>query len=169
MKGLLLVFIMLIGTAALAHDIGREAKATSEITAYLMDWTKNLAMRHWRRAAKHIASAAHWSTYYNVDPLLVSVTITLESSWDPNAQGDIGEIGLMQLHSPEAKRGFDLTDPNQQIEAGVKWLRTCIDQCGGDVRQGVNKYATGECKKPWGKLDYRMRRYRRAVRLFREE
>jgi len=165
----ILVFIIFISsTTASAQDINRESEAIYEVSKYVEHWTQNIQKRFRMRAKKHIPPVAHWSTMYNIDPLLVSVMVSLESSWDPHAKGKKGEIGLMQVHSKEAKAGFDLNDPDQQIHAGVLWLKKCIDKCGY-VSLGVNMYATGYCHPRWKGLSYRLRKWRDAIRLVRGE
>ena len=163
---LFLLFIAALGVAGGAQQLDREARATREITRYVEDWARNIP-RSRRRALRHVISVAHWSVQYSVDPLLVAVIVSLESTWNPGATGKAGEIGLMQVHAPEAKRGFDLNDPDEQVHAGVRWLRVCIDTCGGNVVDGLNNYATGRCRPHWNMLAYRLKRWKRAVKLFR--
>lgn len=166
---LVILIILIIGasTLALAHDINREAQAMAEVTRYVEDWSKNLPTRYRRRALRHVYSVAHWSIYYDIDPLLVAVLISLESSWNTRARGKLGEIGLMQVLARGARKGFNLSTGDGQIQAGVRWLRVCIDDCDGSIRRGVNNYATGSCTKNWRGLRYRMRLYSRAVKFFR--
>jgi hypothetical protein len=82
------------------------------------------------------------------DPLLVSVIISLESSYRSSVVNDdsIGEIGLMQV-APKGvcARGQDLTTPEGQIKAGLYCLRLSRDVCGGDLRRILTMYASGKC------------------------
>lgn len=166
---LIFLFCFSLGAAALAQELERETVAHAEISAYLTWWTSRSSEKVRARAFKHVASAAHWATFYKLDPLLVAERISGESSWNPRAIGfQRGEIGLMQLHSKGAKKGFDLTDPDQQVQAGCKWLRKCIDACHGNVKRGLNMYARGGCTKPaWKNLDYHWNAYQSAVKRFR--
>jgi hypothetical protein len=169
MKKLAFIVFFFWASLALCQEIDKHAIATAEVTRYVMDWTRNVPQSYRRRALAHVESVARWSLHYDVDPLLVATIVSLESSWRSDALGKRGEVGLMQLHSDRAKAGFDLTDADQQIEAGVQWLRTCIEVCDGDVERGVNMYGTGHCRARWAALEYRMGRYHRAVKMFRKD
>jgi len=62
---------------------------------------------------------------HNVDPLLVHSMIKVESNYDPQAVSVKGAQGLMQL-APATARMLgvsDSFDPEQNIEAGVKYLK----------------------------------------------
>jgi len=172
MKSLIIsLIIFCIGAVALAQELDRESIAYIEVVRYVEDLTKNLPSVYRNRAMKHVQSVAHWSVYYDVDPLLVAVKVSLESSWRSGARGKSDrEIGLMQIHpgNKRAREGFDLSEPDQQIQAGVKELRYCIDKCEGNIKQGINAYATGSCTEEWSGLGYRWRLYQRAVERFRE-
>ena len=65
----------------------------------------------------------------NVDPLLVHSVIQVESNYNPFAVSSAGARGLMQL-MPATAREFgvrDSFDPQQNIEAGVKYLKYLKD------------------------------------------
>jgi soluble lytic murein transglycosylase-like protein len=64
------------------------------------------------------------SRAHDVDPLLVHSMIKVESNYDPNAVSSKGAEGLMQLMPPTARMlgVSDSFDPQQNIEAGVKYL-----------------------------------------------
>ena len=84
--------IFLLGAAALAQEIDREAVAVAEVTRYVMDWTRNVPQSYRRRALQHVPSVAVHSLRYQVDPLLTAVMVSLESSWNMKACGKLGEI-----------------------------------------------------------------------------
>jgi soluble lytic murein transglycosylase-like protein len=65
----------------------------------------------------------------NVDPLLVHSIIKVESNYNSNAVSNKGAQGLMQL-TPSTARMLGVTDsfnPQQNIEAGVKYLKYLKD------------------------------------------
>ena len=65
----------------------------------------------------------------NIDPLLVHSVIQVESNYNPFAVSSAGARGLMQL-MPSTAREFgvrDSFDPQQNIEAGVKYLKYLKD------------------------------------------
>lgn len=168
MKKTIIIIIFAAWTASsLAQEIDKEAVAAAEVTRYVEHWSRNIPPRFRRNALKHVSSVVHWSIYYELDPLLVATTISLESSWDRKAIGHDGEVGLMQMLNKKAMKGCDMKNPDEQVRCGCRLMRACIDKCGS-IRAGVNKFATGECNTPWSKLNYRIRVWRRAVKRFRK-
>jgi soluble lytic murein transglycosylase-like protein len=70
-------------------------------------------------------SAAH-----DVSAQLVRAVIKVESNYQERARSRKGAMGLMQL-MPETARRFDVADPynpRQNIEGGIKYLRTLLDR-----------------------------------------
>jgi soluble lytic murein transglycosylase-like protein len=66
---------------------------------------------------------------HNVDPLLVHSMIQVESNYNANAVSPKGAEGLMQLTPPTARMlGVGNSfDPGENIEAGVKYLKSLQD------------------------------------------
>ena len=66
---------------------------------------------------------------HSVDPLLVQAVIAVESNYNANAVSPKGAEGLMQLMPPTARMlGVTNTfDPQQNIEAGVRYLKQLQD------------------------------------------
>lgn len=86
------------------------------------------------------------ATRHNVDPLLIYATMSQESSFKLRAVSYKGARGLMQLMPATAAR-FGVTnifDPQQNIEAGVKYLRFLLNTFNGDVRLALAGYNAGE-------------------------
>jgi soluble lytic murein transglycosylase-like protein len=73
-----------------------------------------------------VASAAK---AHDVDPLLVHSIIKVESNYDAHAVSSKGAAGLMQLMPSTARMlgVSDSFDPQQNIEAGVKYLKKLQD------------------------------------------
>ena len=72
-------------------------------------------------------SAAH-----GVDPLLVRALIQVESNYNPRARSSKGAMGLMQL-MPQTAREYNVRnpyDPQSNVEAGIKKLKSLIDRLG---------------------------------------
>ena len=83
---------------------------------------------------------------YNIDPLLIYAQMHQESAFKIKATSNKGASGLMQL-MPATARRFGVTkiyDPEQNIHAGVKYMRWLLDKFGGDVVLALAGYNAGE-------------------------
>ena len=86
------------------------------------------------------------SRRYGIDPLLIYSQMHQESSFNLRATSNKGASGLMQL-MPATARRFGVTkiyDPQQNIDAGVKYMRWLLDTFGGDVMLALAGYNAGE-------------------------
>jgi hypothetical protein len=86
------------------------------------------------------------SRRYGIDPLLIYSQMHQESSFNLRATSNKGASGLMQL-MPATARRFGVTkiyDPQQNIDAGVKYMRWLLDTFGGDVNLALAGYNAGE-------------------------
>lgn len=86
------------------------------------------------------------SKKYNVDPVLVAAVIEQESRFKSRARSHVGAKGLMQL-MPRTGRwmGADnLYDPEQNVDAGVKYIKYLHKKFNGDVKKTLAAYNGGE-------------------------
>ena len=83
---------------------------------------------------------------HRVDPALVRAVIETESNWNPKAFSHKGAGGLMQLIPTTAQRygAYDVFDPQQNIDAGVKYLRTLLERYHGNLDLALAAYNAGE-------------------------
>ena len=86
------------------------------------------------------------SDRHKVDPALVRAVIETESGWNPKAFSHKGAGGLMQLIPTTAQRygAYDVFDPQQNIDAGVKYLRTLLERYNGNLDLALAAYNAGE-------------------------
>ncbi len=83
---------------------------------------------------------------YDVDPALVAAVIETESRFHPQARSRVGARGLMQL-MPKTGRWMgasNLSDPNQNIDAGVKYLKYLQGRFDGNLSKAIAAYNAGE-------------------------
>ena len=86
------------------------------------------------------------SRRYRIDPLLIYAQMHQESSFKIKATSHKGASGLMQL-MPATARRFGVTriyDPQQNIDAGVKYMRWLLDTFNQDVVLALAGYNAGE-------------------------
>ena len=83
---------------------------------------------------------------HRIDPALVRAVIEAESNWNPKAYSHKGAGGLMQLIPTTAQRygAYDVFDPQQNIDAGVKYLRTLLERYHGNLDLALAAYNAGE-------------------------
>ena len=83
---------------------------------------------------------------HRMDPALVRAVIETESNWNPKAYSHKGAGGLMQLIPTTAQRygAYDVFDPQQNIDAGVKYLRTLLEHYNGNLDLALAAYNAGE-------------------------
>lgn len=83
---------------------------------------------------------------YDVDPALVAAVIEQESRFRTRAVSPKGARGLMQL-MPRTGRWMgakNLHDPEQNVDAGVKYLKYLEKRFNGDLKKTVAAYNAGE-------------------------
>ena len=83
---------------------------------------------------------------YDVDPALVAAVIEQESRFRPRAKSQVGARGLMQLMPRTGKwmGARDLYDPEQNIDAGVKYIKYLNGRFNGDLKTTIAAYNAGE-------------------------
>jgi soluble lytic murein transglycosylase-like protein len=80
-----------------------------------------------------------------VRPDLVRAVVQVESGFNPSARSPKGAVGLMQL-MPATMREFGVSnpyDPNDNVRAGVAYLRQLLDRYDNDEQLALAAYNAG--------------------------
>ena len=81
---------------------------------------------------------------------LAHAIVSLESNYNPNVTGELGEIGLGQIRCKTAKQeGFagkcsELYNPAVNLEYSMAYLRYALDLTNNDICKAASFYSSGQ-------------------------
>ena len=109
---------------------------------------KSVSVRGKRAERLYRAIILRVARRHKVDPTMVKAIIMAESSFNPRAISKSGALGLMQLMPKTAKSlGVnDAFDPENNINAGVLYFKTLLNEFRGDVELALAAYNAGSRK-----------------------
>jgi hypothetical protein len=121
-----------------AHQASDEVDHVAVLESYLVHFFEHTNGRLLKRAKGFVPQVIAAATQEGLDPLLLAVVISCESTWRPASVGKVGEVGLMQVHG-EAALGFDVETIDGNLAAGAHWLASRIAKYG-TVERGMTHY-----------------------------
>lgn len=86
-----------------------------------------------------------YSNKYGIDAKLIKSIIKVESNFNPNVISEAGAQGLMQL-MPEISQSLGVKNPldiEQNIEGGVRHIKSYVDRYNGDIEMALMAYNGG--------------------------
>jgi soluble lytic murein transglycosylase len=109
------------------------------------------------RPVFHADSINQYSQQYNLDPLLVTSIVKVESNFFRRARSRVGAMGLMQLMPSTARElgpelGYtdlskiDLEDPNTNIRFGSLYIKKLYTEFDGNLILTIAAYNAGKNK-----------------------
>lgn len=88
------------------------------------------------------------SLKHGIDPALVHAVVEAESNYRPAARSHMGARGLMQVMPATAREvgvrsATSLFDPQANIEAGVRYLKSLLERFDGNLSKALAAYNAG--------------------------
>ncbi len=125
-------------------------KTTTNKTARTKTTRKDLSAKGSSRRAKYLPMARRLKPA-GLPISLVDAVITMESRYNPNARGQAGEIGLMQVKPATARmvrsltgvRGGKLSVPVNNLRIGMAYLNWCYKRAKRNVSATIGCYNAG--------------------------
>ena len=120
-------------------------KPETKVSASLYTAQANGANIHLTPRQKIGEIVSRMSKKHGVDEKLVNAVIKQESGFNPNAKSRVGAMGLMQL-MPSTAKGLGVTnpmDPEQNVEGGVKYLKSMLNKYNGNIILALAAYNAG--------------------------
>ena len=166
------------GVEAVAHGVEAAAtaplKSVAEAPMKLSLITEKVREEFFHKEVPFGSTIYKEAKKNNIRPELVAAVVQAESRFVPHARSGAGAVGLMQL-VPRTGRWMgarDLTNPQQNIAAGTKYLKYLNERFDGNETKVIAAYNAGEgnVKRFGGVPPFReTRSYVKKVKNFEED
>lgn len=102
-----------------------------------------------------------WSAHWNLDPLLVTTVMQIESCGDPEAISPAGAQGLFQVMPFHFAPGDAMLDPDTNALRGLAYLQESYQIAQGDIERTLAGYngGHGQISRQWESWPEETRRY----------
>jgi soluble lytic murein transglycosylase-like protein len=145
------------GRATVLHaDSGQAGDQAPTATFFTLPWPGSLALTMPNVQVADVDCAAlgkgevdrlvqSAATKHGLAPELVRAVMKRESAFKPCALSVAGAMGLMQImpETAELLQVKDPFDPEQNVNAGAKFLKMMLERFGGDVALALGAYNAG--------------------------
>lgn len=118
---------------------------------------KGLPQKHKKNSKRVVKAIIKEATAHSIDPVFIASIIQTESSFNPEARGLAGEVGLMQIMPSTAKEIAErlkihwrgpktLLDPVNNIRIGTAYVSQLRDFFGNEPSRYISAYNVGPGK-----------------------
>lgn len=146
----IIIFLLFIAAWFATPAGGQDDTTDAPHIAYTKHFLRNYPKRL-ERALGLMPVVEGYSAINAVPTIVVAVIISVESSWQANAEGELDangkyDFGLMQVRKGGVcAKGHDLSTPRGQIAAGTACLAAAYEACDGSLKQALTMYQSGSC------------------------
>ena len=136
-------------------SVVKTGEGIANLDDFLYEWTHRALKGTWKKASRAVSQAIiRESEKYGFDPVFLLAVIKSESSFNPEAIGGVGEIGLMQVTPSTAKwiaeksglpwKGDkSLKNPVTNIQIGAAYLAHLREEFDGHSQLYLAAYNMG--------------------------